>query len=200
MQVEVFKYQGLVAGVDEAGRGPLAGPVMAAAVILPPDFDHPLLNDSKKLSEKKRLILEDFIKQNAVGWAVAMVDNTEIDKINILNAAIKAMHLALSVLPRKPDFIIVDGNKFKPFGAVPYKTVVGGDGKFAQIAAASILAKNYRDRFMRKIAKKYPVYGWQTNMGYPTPQHKQAVLKYGLSPYHRKRFCSFYYQQNIFDN
>ncbi len=199
MQVEVFKYQGLVAGVDEAGRGPLAGPVMAAAVILPPDFDHPLLNDSKKLSEKKRLILEDFIKQNAISWSVAMVDNFEIDKINILNAAIKAMHLALTALPEQPDFIIVDGNKFKPFGSVPYKTVVGGDGKFAQIAAASILAKNYRDRFMRKIAKKYPVYGWQTNMGYPTPQHKQAVLKYGLSPYHRKRFCSFYYEQNIFD-
>ncbi len=198
MPVELFKYNGLVAGVDEAGRGPLAGPVVAAAVVLPEGFYHPLLNDSKKLSEKKRLILHQYIIDNAIDWAVAMVDNREIDKINILNASIKAMHLALMTLSLEPQLIIVDGNRFRPFKNIPYKTIVKGDGRYAQIAAASVLAKNFRDDFMRKIARKYPQYGWQTNKGYPTPQHKQAVLKFGLSPYHRRSFCQFFFQKNLF--
>ncbi len=198
MAVELFKYNGLVVGVDEAGRGPLAGPVFAAAVVLPGDFKHPFLDDSKKLSEKKRLILQQYIIENAIDWAVAMVDNHEIDKINILNASIKAMHLALTVLSVDPQLIIVDGNRFKPFKNIPHKTIVKGDGRYAQIAAASVLAKNFRDEYMRKIARKYPQYGWHTNKGYPTPQHKQAVLKFGLSPYHRRSFCQFFFQKNLF--
>lgn len=198
MAVELFKYNGLVVGVDEAGRGPLAGPVFAAAVVLPGDFKHPFLDDSKKLSEKKRLILQQYIIENAIDWAVAMVDNHEIDKINILNASIKAMHLALTVLSVEPQLIIVDGNRFKPFKNIPHKTIVKGDGRYAQIAAASVLAKNFRDEYMRKIARKYPQYGWHTNKGYPTPQHKQAVLKFGLSPYHRRSFCQFFFQKNLF--
>lgn len=198
MAVELFKYNGLVVGVDEAGRGPLAGPVFAAAVVLPDNFKHPFLDDSKKLSEKKRLILQQYIIENAIDWAVAMVDNHEIDKINILNASIKAMHLALTVLSVDPQLIIVDGNRFKPFKNIPYRTIVKGDGRYAQIAAASVLAKNFRDEYMRKIARKYPQYGWHTNKGYPTPQHKQAVLKFGLSPYHRRSFCQFFFQKNLF--
>ena len=198
MAVELFKYNGLVVGVDEAGRGPLAGPVFAAAVVLPGDFKHPFLDDSKKLSEKKRLILQQYIIENAIDWAVAMVDNHEIDKINILNASIKAMHLALTVLSVEPQLIIVDGNRFKPFKNIPHRTIVKGDGRYAQIAAASVLAKNFRDEYMRKIARKYPQYGWHTNKGYPTPQHKQAVLKFGLSPYHRRSFCQFFFQKNLF--
>ncbi len=200
MSVELFKYNGLVAGVDEAGRGPLAGPVFAAAVVLPDDFDHPLLDDSKKLSEKKRLILQRYILDKAIDWAVAMVDNVEIDRINILNASIKAMHLALTVLSVHPQMIIVDGNRFKPFKNIPYKTIVKGDARYAQIAAASILAKNFRDEYMRKIARKFPQYGWHTNKGYPTAMHKQAVMKFGLSPYHRRTFCQFYYQKNLFED
>ncbi len=198
MKVEMFEYPGLVAGVDEAGRGPLAGPVFAAAVILPDDFDHPFLDDSKKLSEKKRYQLREFIEQNALAWAVAQVDNVEIDRINILNAAIKAMHLALEQLSVQPDFIIVDGNKFKPFRDIPFKTVVDGDAKYAQIAAASVLAKTYRDDFMKKLHQQYPHYGWDTNKGYGTAKHRQAIMTYGLSPYHRKKFCGFYFQKRIF--
>jgi ribonuclease HII len=197
MDVKLFTYDGLVAGVDEAGRGPLAGPVFAAAVILPADFHHPWLNDSKKISEKKRLILRDFIIENALDWAIAMVDNQEIDRINILQAAIKAMHLALEKLKYQPDFIIVDGNKFKPFRNIPFKTVVHGDATYAQIAAASILAKVFRDEYMQNLAKEYPYYGWEKNKGYGTAQHRKAIEKYGLSPFHRKSFCQKFFQRKI---
>ncbi len=197
MKVSFFDRKKIIAGVDEAGRGPLAGPVFAAAVILPPGFDHPLLDDSKKLSEKKRLILKEFIEQNAIAWAVASVDNQEIDQINILNATIKAMHKALESLSVKPDLILVDGNRFKPFADIEYKTVVDGDAQYACIAAASVLAKTHRDEYMIKLHKQYPQYNWAKNKGYGTQEHRQAVMKYGLSPYHRRRFCGFYFQGRI---
>ncbi len=192
-----FSEKILVAGVDEAGRGPLAGPVYAAAVILPRGFDHPWLDDSKKLSEKKRNTLREIIEKEAIAWAVASVDNEEIDKINILNAAIKAMHKALGKLSVSPEMILVDGNRFKPFGDIPYKTVVGGDATYASIAAASILAKTHRDEYMMKIHEEFPQYNWARNKGYGTREHRQAVLKYGLSPYHRRRFCGFYFQGRL---
>ena len=200
MQVKIYSENKIVAGVDEAGRGPLAGPVFAAAVILPKNFEHPLLNDSKKLSEKKRLELRDFIEQNAIDWAVAWVDNEEIDQINILNATFKAMHLALSKLKIKPDLILVDGNKFKQYKDIEFKTIVDGDAQYACIAAASILAKTYRDEFMKKLHEQYPQYNWDRNKGYGTKQHRQAILKHGLSPFHRKTFCKFYYQKRIWNS
>jgi len=198
MTVKLYKYPGLLAGVDEAGRGPLAGPVVAAAVILPQDFEHPLLNDSKQLSEKNRLILRDFITKNALAWSVAMVDNTYIDQHNILKATIRAMHMALSILDPQPQFIIVDGNYFIQWRQIPYKTVVHGDAKYAQIAAASILAKTFRDQYMKQLAKKFPQYHWDKNKGYGTAQHREAIMRYGLSPFHRKKFCTFYFQKTLF--
>ncbi len=198
MQVKVFKKGSkIVAGVDEAGRGPLAGPVFAAAVILPQDFSHELLNDSKRVSEKNRYILAEYIRNRAVSWAIAMVDCKTIDRINILKATYRAMHLALSLLEPKPDYIIVDGNRFEQFGSIPYEVVVGGDGIYAQIAAASILAKTSRDQYMIKLSKSYPQYKWAKNKGYGTAEHRAAILQYGLSPYHRKSFCSFYFQRQI---
>ena len=178
----------LEAGCDEAGRGPLAGPVMAAAVILPRDFDLPGLNDSKKLKEQSRLDLELAIKNQALAWAVAYCSAAEIDRINILQASILAMHRALDALSLRPEMILVDGNRFRPYPFVPHQCFVKGDGRFASIAAASILAKNERDRVMRKLAEDFPGYGWERNMAYPTPEHRRAVQELGLTAQHRKSF------------
>lgn len=176
------------AGCDEAGRGPLAGPVYAAAVILPPDFHHPLLNDSKQMTERARETLRPIIEAEAVAWAVEAVSAEEIDRLNILWASITGMQRAVRRLSVKPEFLLIDGNRFRPFDGYPYATVVHGDATYASIAAASVLAKTYRDEFMRKIAQEYPQYGWERNMGYPTPEHIAAVKQYGLTPYHRRSF------------
>jgi ribonuclease HII len=187
------KYSAVLeAGVDEAGRGPIAGPVFAAAVILPDDLIIEGLDDSKKLSEKKRYELRKIIEKKAMDYAVASVSNTEIDKINILNATFKAMHLAISKLKIKPEYLIIDGNRFKQFSGIPFSCIVKGDGKYASIAAASILAKTYRDDFMLELSKQYPQYGWDSNKGYGTKKHFEAIEKYGLTPYHRKSFLSKY--------
>jgi ribonuclease HII len=176
------------AGCDEAGRGCLAGPVFAAAVILPNDFSDPLLNDSKKLKEKDRYELRKIIEEKALAWAVRSVDQVEIDSINILNASIKAMHLAIEQLKISPKFIIVDGNRFKPVENIPHKTIVKGDGKYASIAAASILAKTYRDDFMLAAHKEFPQYNWKKNKGYPTKDHRRAIQEFGRCALHRVSF------------
>ena len=176
------------AGCDEAGRGCLAGPVFAAAVILPKDFYHPLLDDSKKLKEKVRLELREYIIRNAECYAVSSVSPQVIDEINILWASVLAMHQALEKLPRQPQLILVDGNRFKPYGSVPYRCYIRGDSRFASIAAASILAKTSRDEYMKSIHSEYPAYGWSQNKGYPSRFHRMAVLEHGLSPHHRKSF------------
>ena len=181
----------LEAGCDEAGRGPLAGPVYAAAVILPPDFHHPLLNDSKQMSEKAREELRPIIEREAVAWAVEAVSAREIDQLNILWASVTGMQRAVLRLNPAPEFLLIDGNKFRPFGpysAQHYRTVVHGDATFASIAAASVLAKTYRDDFMRKLAQEYPQYGWERNMGYPTPEHIEAIRRFGYTPWHRMSF------------
>lgn len=176
------------AGCDEAGRGPLAGPVFAAAVILPEGFSHPLLDDSKKMSEKSRNLLRDIIEREAVSFAVEAVCAEEIDRINILNASIAGMQRAVLRLSPVPDYLLIDGNRFKPVGGIPYSCIVKGDAKYSPIAAASVLAKTWRDEFMRKIAKEYPQYGWDRNMGYPTKEHIEAIREFGFTPYHRKSF------------
>lgn len=176
------------AGCDEAGRGCLAGPVVAAAVILPRHYSDPELNDSKKLSSKARERLKERILENAIGSAVAFVDNNVIDQVNILNASIMAMHKALADLEIKPGFILVDGNRFKPFENIPHACIVKGDGKYSSIAAASILAKCARDEYMQKLALQYPGYGWERNMGYPTKEHRDGIIQLGITPYHRKSF------------
>lgn len=176
------------AGCDEAGRGCLAGPVFAAAVIIPRDFDHGILTDSKQLTADERVELRTYIESNALDWAVAEVDHEEIDRINILNASFLAMHRALDMLRLRPEHVLVDGNRFKKYSDLPHTCIVKGDGKYFSIAAASILAKTYRDDFMQKIACIHPEYEWHTNKGYPTIKHRNAVLKYGFSPYHRKTF------------
>ena len=179
------------AGCDEAGRGPLAGPVYAAAVILPADFHHPLLNDSKQMSEKAREELRPIIEREAVAWAVEAVSAEEIDKLNILWASVTGMQRAVLRLNPAPAFLLIDGNKFRPFGPYgfkDYRTVVHGDATYASIAAASVLAKTYRDDFMRLIAREYPQYGWDRNMGYPTAEHIEAIRQHGLTPWHRKTF------------
>lgn len=178
----------LEAGCDEAGRGCLAGPVFAAAVILPRTFKLGHLNDSKKMSEKKRFQARPLIESGAVAWSVAMIDHNEIDEINILNASIAAMHLAIRQLKIKPQFLLIDGNRFKSYHEIPHKCVIGGDAKYASIAAASVLAKTYRDDYMLKLHEKIPHYGWCQNKGYPTKMHREAILKHGISPYHRKTF------------
>lgn len=183
-----FELSSLEAGCDEAGRGCLSGPVVAAAVILPPDFSHPLINDSKQLTEHLREELRTVIEQVSISWAVASVSPQEIDDINILNASILAMHRALDLLTVHPESIIVDGNRFKQYSNLPHKTIVKGDGKFANIAAASILAKTERDRLMRQLHEEYPQYGWNSNKGYPTKAHRQAIRAYGTTPYHRMTF------------
>lgn len=176
------------AGCDEAGRGPLAGPVFAAAVILPRDFHHPLLNDSKKMSEKARNELRPIIESEAIAWAVEEVSAEEIDRINILNASIAGMQRAVKKLSVRPEFLLIDGNKFKPFDDYEYKCVVKGDATYASIAAASVLAKTYRDEYMRALAFQYPQYGWERNMGYPTKEHVEAIVQNGYTPHHRKSF------------
>lgn len=176
------------AGCDEAGRGPLAGSVFAAAVILPKDFHHPLLNDSKKMTEKSREILRPIIEQEAIAWAVEEVTAEEIDTINILNASIAGMQRAVRRLETKPDFLLIDGNRFKPFDGYRYQCVVKGDATYASIAAASVLAKTYRDEYMRNLANEYPQYGWERNMGYPTKEHIDAIIAHGYTPHHRKSF------------
>lgn len=182
-------YEGLIeAGCDEAGRGCLAGSVYAAAVILPSDYQNELLNDSKKLTAKKRYALREEIERDAIAWAVGIVTPEEIDKINILNASFLAMHRALDQLQVRPEAVIVDGNRFKPYQDLPYTTIVKGDGKYLSIAAASILAKTYRDYYMLSLAEEYPQYDWQSNMGYPTKKHRQAILEHGITPYHRKSY------------
>ena len=188
-------YEGKIeAGCDEAGRGCLAGSVYAAAVILPEGYQNELLNDSKQLSQKKRYQLREIIERDAVAWAVGIVTPDEIDKINILNASILAMHRALDQLKARPEAIIVDGNRFKPYKdpadgkVLPSTTIVKGDGKYLAIAAASILAKTYRDDYMNQLAEEYPQYDWLSNKGYPTKKHREAIKQYGITPYHRKSY------------
>ncbi len=184
-----FLQAGVVeAGCDEAGRGCLAGPVFAAAVVLPADFENELLNDSKKLTEKQRYSLRPVIEENAISWGVGICTAQEIDEINILNASILAMHRAVDQLSVRPQHLIIDGNRFKPYQDVPYQCVVKGDGKYLSIAAASILAKTYRDDFMVKIDEEFPQYLWKKNKGYPTKEHREAILQYGACEYHRKSF------------
>lgn len=189
MSLENHYYEGKIeAGCDEAGRGCLAGSVYAAAVILPDGYDNPSLNDSKQLSAAKRMRLRDEIIRDARAWAIGVVTPQEIDQINILRASILAMHRALDQLAVIPEAVIVDGNRFQPYRDLPYTTIVKGDGKYQAIAAASILAKTYRDEYMERLAQEFPQYGWQSNKGYPTPQHREAIRQYGVTPYHRKSF------------
>jgi len=190
LELLLTRYQDLFfeAGCDEAGRGCLAGPVFAAAVILPVEFNHPLLNDSKQMKPADRDELRKVIEQEAICYAVASVDNEEIDRINILKASFKAMHLALEKLSKAPEYILVDGNRFTPYGGVPHACIVQGDGKYASIAAASVLAKTYRDEYMQQLHLSYPHFGWDSNMGYPTKQHRDAIREFGETPYHRKSF------------
>jgi len=191
-------YRNLIeAGCDEAGRGCLAGPVVAAAVILPKNYKHPVLNDSKKLTARQREELREEIMKSAIAWKVAFVDNLEIDEINILRASIKAMHLAIEGLSRQPQFLLIDGNRFVPYRDIGHRTIVKGDGLFYPIAAASVLAKTFRDEYMEKIHREFPVYGWNSNKGYPTPFHRKAILSHGISPYHRRSFTLFNTQLTI---
>lgn len=191
MLLPIYNTQGFIeAGCDEAGRGCLAGSVYAAAVILPPDYTNDELNDSKKLSAKSRYALREVIERDAVAWAVGVATAAEIDEINILNASILAIHRALDKLTVRPEFVIVDGNRFKPYHDVPHQTIVKGDGKYLAIAAASILAKTYRDDYMHELHKEFPYYGWDRNAGYPTKQHREGIAEHGLTPYHRLTFAS----------
>ena len=187
------------AGCDEAGRGCLAGPVFAAAVILPRTFYHPKLNDSKKLSEKVRYELRTYIEQEAISFAVQSVSEIEIDRINILNASIQAMHLAIDQLSVRPEFLLIDGNKFTSYQSIPHQCIIGGDGKYASIAAAGILAKTYRDDYMKSLSAKFPRYGWEKNKGYATLAHRVALVNEGLTPHHRKTF-TVHNQISLFKN
>lgn len=188
MLAKQFSNYVLECGTDEAGRGCLAGPVTAAAVILPHDFENALLNDSKKLTEKQRTALAPIIEKEAISFHVVHLEPKIIDEINILNASIKAMQESILQLKPQPDFIIVDGNRFKPVANIPFQTIIKGDGKYLSIAAASILAKTYRDTYMERIHEAYPVYQWNKNKGYPTQDHRDAIREFGITPYHRKSF------------
>lgn len=183
-----FSRKLIEAGCDEAGRGCLAGPVVAAVVILPKRFKHEVLNDSKKLNAAQRESLKEEIKEKAIAWNIAMIDNHVIDKINILRATYKAMHKAIEGLEKRPELLLIDGNNFIPFKDIPFKTIIQGDGKFLSIAAASVLAKTYRDEYMNKLHKEHPEYGWNTNKGYPTQEHRDAISEHGITDYHRKTF------------
>ncbi|HUC81311.1 MAG TPA: ribonuclease HII [Flavisolibacter sp.] len=193
-----FQEELLEAGCDEAGRGCLAGPVFAAAVILPKDFYHPFLNDSKQISEEQRYELRPFIEQNAIAFGVAQLDHKQIDKLNILKASFKSMHLAVKQLAVQPQLLLIDGNRFAPYKRIPHKCIVGGDAKYASIAAASILAKTYRDDYMKELHQKYPRYNWAQNKGYATKEHQQALDKWGPCRYHRKSFRLDYSQPTLF--
>ena len=193
-----FQTELIEAGCDEAGRGCLAGSVFAAAVILPPDFHHPLLNDSKQMTEARRDKLRAIIEREAIAWYVAEVSAERIDQINILNASIEGMNIALKNLTTRPEYIVVDGNRFKTDLDIPWRTIVKGDGKYANIAAASVLAKTHRDEYMLRLAEEYPMYGWAKNKGYPTKEHRLAIRDYGLSPHHRLTFNSSPEQLELF--
>lgn len=198
MLLNTYQNEWVEAGCDEAGRGCYAGPVFAAAVILPQNFYHHLLNDSKQVKEKDRNELRIYIEQNATSYAVAMIDNVEIDSINILKASIKAMHKAINQLTVIPQFLAIDGNRFYSYKNIKHQCIVKGDGKFANIAAASILAKTYRDEYMKKLHKKFPVYNWLSNKGYGTLEHRQAIEQHGLCKYHRKSFNILPLQTQLF--
>ena len=193
-----YKENTIEAGCDEAGRGCLAGPVFAASVILPPEFEHPLLNDSKQMTERNRELLRDIICREAVAWAVEMITAEEIDRVNILNASFAAMSAAVSKLKIRPDLLLIDGNRFKTSLDIPYQCVVKGDATFMSIAAASVLAKTFRDDWMRAIDREYPQYGWAKNKGYPTREHRLAIAQYGMSPYHRRTFNHTVDQLSLF--
>jgi len=198
-----YLNKGIVeAGCDEAGRGCLSGPVFAAAVIWPKDLIIPEINDSKKLSEKKREYFKSVIEENALAFAIAKIDQNKIDKINILNASILAMHLAIDQLKIVPESLLIDGNKFKPYKNIPHNCIIKGDGKYTSIAAASILAKTYRDAYMVELDKSHPVYLWKKNKGYATKQHREAIVKYGITNHHRKSFCQniVHWQKELFKN
>lgn len=194
-----FSPNYLEAGLDEAGRGCLAGPVVAAAVVLPRGYADEHLNDSKQLSETKRMTLRQQIEADAEAWAVGIVSHEEIDEINILNASFLAMHRALDQLEVTPELLLIDGNRFKTYRDIPHECVIKGDGKFMSIAAASILAKTYRDEFMRELAIEYPYYGWERNAGYPTKQHREAIKEFGVNKYHRKSFNLLPRQTELFN-
>jgi len=188
------------AGCDEAGRGCLAGPVFAAAVILPKDFTHDTLTDSKKLSSKQRYLLRDEIKEKAIAWAVASCDNHEIDKINILKASVRTMHKAVEQLAVRPEFLIIDGNYFIPYPGIPHRCIIKGDAQFYSIAAASVLAKTCRDDYMIQLAAEYPQYHWEKNKGYPSAEHRKAIAEHGITPYHRRSFQLLSDPQFVFGN
>ncbi len=188
MLLSFYKENQIECGVDEAGRGALAGPVCAAAVILPSDFTHDFLTDSKKLSAKKRYELREIILEKAISWAVSFVSHTVIDKINILQATYDAMHDAIKKLDKKPDFLLIDGNRFRPYPNIPHECIVKGDGTYLSIAAASILAKTFRDDKMKELHQKHPEYSWDKNMGYGTKKHVETIINIGKSPYHRQSF------------
>lgn len=187
------------AGCDEVGRGCLAGPVVAAAVILPKSYSHDILNDSKQLNREERLLLREEIMRDAVAWAVAEVSNEEIDKINILNASFKAMHLALDKLSVKPELLLIDGNRFQPYEEIKFECIIKGDAAYLSIAAASVLAKTYRDELMVKLSDQFPGYAWETNVGYPTEEHRDGIRNLGITPYHRKSFQLLPSQLELFD-
>ncbi|MBR2867302.1 MAG: ribonuclease HII [Alistipes sp.] len=193
-----FQSELIEAGCDEAGRGCLAGSVFAAAVILPPDFHHPLLNDSKQMTERRRNILREIIEREAIAWHVEEVTAERIDKINILNASIEGMNLSIKALTPQPEYVIIDGNRFHTDLTIPWRTIIKGDGKYANIAAASVLAKTHRDEYMMRLATEYPAYGWDKNKGYPTREHRLAIRQYGLTPYHRLSFNTSPEQLELF--
>lgn len=198
MLLSSFTTDLIEAGCDEVGRGCLAGPVVAAAVILPKNYQHELLNDSKQLSKEERIALQSDIIRDSLAWAVAEVGNEEIDEINILNASFRAMHLALDKLSVRPEFLLIDGNRFKPYRDVKFECIIKGDAAYLSIAAASVLAKNYRDELMTKLSEQYPGYGWHTNVGYPTIEHRDGIRQFGITPYHRKSFQLLPSQMELF--
>jgi len=199
MLLSSFTPDLIEAGCDEVGRGCLAGPVVAAAVILPKEYKHELLNDSKQLVKEERELLELDIKRDALAWAIAEVSNVEIDDINILNASFKAMHLALDQLKMKPEFLLIDGNRFKPYPGLLHECVIKGDGKYLSIAAASVLAKTYRDNLMAKLSQQFPGYAWEKNVGYPTEAHRDGIRALGITPLHRRSFQLIPSQLELFD-